>query len=288
VTLRPRPLVLAALSLAAVAAAAGCGGGGSGTATPTIPPARTYELARVQPSGALPAAKPVDFSFTIRQPSGAPLTKFKTGSGPHTGVHLIFVRSDLGYIVHKHPPVAADGRISEKLTFPAPGRYRMIVDTYPNQPGTPPNFQLFKWIAVKGKAKPIKLPPFSPKVTVDGYHFTLQGNPRLKAIRPAFMTITVKGPDGKAAKSTPWFGALAHAIFMHTGNLDYFHTHVCSPGASGCTSVLGGARVTGRSSTPGKLTVGVLVPEPGVWRLFLQTRVNGKILTAPFTLHVAA
>jgi hypothetical protein len=50
--------------------------------------------------------------------------------------------------------------------------------------------------------------------------------------------------------------------------------------------VLGATKVTGSSSTPGKLTVGVLVPAPGRWRLFLQTRVNGHVLTAPFTLTV--
>jgi hypothetical protein len=85
---------------------------------------------------------------------------------------------------------------------------------------------------------------------------------------------------------TPWYGALAHAIFFRQGSLDYFHTHVCAAGASGCTSVLGGTRVTGSSTTPGKLTVGVLVPAPGTWRLFLQSRADGHILTAPFTLSV--
>jgi hypothetical protein len=45
-------------------------------------------------------------------------------------------------------------------------------------------------------------------------------------------------------------------------------------------------RVTGRSITPGKLTVGVLVPVAGTWRLFLQCKVDGHILTAPFTLRV--
>jgi hypothetical protein len=50
--------------------------------------------------------------------------------------------------------------------------------------------------------------------------------------------------------------------------------------------VLGGTKVTGTSSTPGKLTVGVLVPAPGTWRLFLQTKVNGQVVTAPFTLTV--
>jgi hypothetical protein len=31
----------------------------------------------------------------------------------------------------------------------------------------------------------------------------------------------------------------------------------------------------------------VLLPVPGAWRLFLQCKVGGKVLTAPFTLKVA-
>ena len=44
--------------------------------------------------------------------------------------------------------------------------------------------------------------------------------------------------------------------------------------------------MTGTSATPGKLKVGVLVPAPGTWRLFLQCKVDGRVLTAPFTLEV--
>jgi hypothetical protein len=44
--------------------------------------------------------------------------------------------------------------------------------------------------------------------------------------------------------------------------------------------------VTGTTSAPGKLEVGVLVPVKGRWRLFIQVRANGKLLTAPFTLDV--
>jgi hypothetical protein len=32
--------------------------------------------------------------------------------------------------------------------------------------------------------------------------------------------------------------------------------------------------------------VGVLVPAPGTWRLFLQTKIGGRVVTAPFTLDV--
>jgi hypothetical protein len=68
--------------------------------------------------------------------------------------------------------------------------------------------------------------------------------------------------------------------------LDYFHTHVCGPGAPGCTSAVGASPVTGTSTAPGVLRVGVLLPVPGRWHLFLQTRIDGRVVTAPFRLAV--
>jgi hypothetical protein len=279
--------LLALLTLPLVAAA--CFGGGSKTAAPTITiqAARTYQLAGFRPTGAVAAGKTTQLTFTVQQPSGRPLTQYRRGGGPHTGVHIIIVRSDLATIIHNHPPVGAGGRIVDPITFPEAGRYRLVVDLYPaNAVNGQINFQLFRWITVAGAAPARLLPPFSPTVTVGGYRFTMQGRPRLAAIQPAFLTVTVKDPQGRPATFTPWFGALAHAIFFRRGSLDYFHTHVCSPGATGCTSVLGATRVAGTSSTPGRLRVGVLVPVSGTWRLFLQCKVNGTILTAPFTLTV--
>jgi len=261
---------------------AGCG---SSTGTLTIGPARTFTLAQFTP-GTLKVGRPQRLSFTIEQPSGEPLTSYRTGSGPHTGVHLIIVRSDLGAIVHTHPPIGAGGRITEKVTLRTPGRYRVVVDAYPQVTGLLRNFQLFRWITVAGKAAPKRLPPFKPAVTVAGYRFVLNHPPALHAIRPAFLGLTVTRPDGTAARFTPWFGALAHAIFFRAGSLDYFHTHVCTAGMTGCTSVLGSTRITGRATRPGHLRVGVLLPVPGTWRLFLQCKVDGRILTAPFTLVV--
>jgi hypothetical protein len=100
------------------------------------------------------------------------------------------------------------------------------------------------------------------------------------------VNVSVRTPGGTPARFTSRRGALAHAIFIREGSLDYFHTDVCSPGSTLCTSRLGATRVTGTSSTPGRLKVGVLVPVPGTWRLFLLTYINGDELTAPFTLPV--
>ncbi len=271
-------------SLVLVVAAAGCGGS-SKSGIPTIGAARTYALTDFQPSAPVAPGKPTRVSFRITEPNGTTLTKFKRGPGPHTGVHLIIVRKDLATIIHRHPPIARDGTISETVVFTKPGPYRIVVDVYPRS-GPQPNFQLEGSLRVAGAYHPQKLPPFTSTDVVDGYRITIHGRPTLHAIQAGTLNVTVTGPDGKPQTFAPWYGALAHAIFFREGTLDYFHTHVCAPGASGCASVLGATRVVGSSSTPGKLTVGVLVPVAGTWRLFLQTQVNGHILTAPFTLVV--
>lgn len=280
---RRAPVVVA---LALVLAATACGSASRGVQAPTIAAARTFQLAGFAPPGTVSPGKPTTISFTIDQPSGMPLTTYQTGAGPHTGVHLILVSSDLRTIIHRHPPVGADGKLTQSVVFPSPGRYRVVVDAYPSLAGPQRNFQLFRWITVAGTPPSGSALSFAPAVTVGGYRFTLHGHPRLRAIQPAFLSITIRDRQGRPARLTPWYGALAHAIFFRQGSLDYFHTHVCSPGATGCTSVLGASSVTGTSSTPGKLRVGVLVPVAGVWRLFLQAKVDGHVLTAPFALRV--
>ena len=275
----PRVLLAGGAALAL----AGCSSS-SGVQAPTIQAARVYSLDGFTP-GRIAKPGPVKLSFSIRQPSGKPLTKFRRGPGPHTGVHLIVVRQDLGTIIHRHPPIGPDGRITETIDFPTPGPYRVLVDAYPAS--GPRNFQLHQDVRVAGRYRPQTLPPFRAIVNKDGDRVVLRGPAqRLRAIDPAFLTASITGRDGKPLTFTPWFGALAHAIFFRAGSLDYFHTHVCGPSTPGCTSVLGGSTVVGRPTAPGKLRIGVLLPVAGTWRLFLQFQAGGRIITAPFTLRV--
>jgi hypothetical protein len=283
-----RPLAGAAITVLALMTAA-CGGSSSGSAVsvPKVAPARTFTLGGFTPATAVPG-RPTTVSFTVQLPSGKPLTTFKTGSGPHTGVHLIIVRNDLRYIIHEHPPVGPGGRLSQPITFPAPGPYRVLVDIYPSCAGCQPNFQLFTTIRVAGSYHPTALPPFRGHQVIDGYHIDMLSHPALHAIQAAFIPVQVTDASGRKVHFVPWFGALAHAIFFRAGSLDYFHTHVCAPGAQNCSSVLGSSRVAGQSNAPGRMTLGVLFDAPGTWELFLQMRLNGRVVTAPFTLRVAS
>ena len=284
------PFVTVASLLACVPLLTGCGGAGSGLTVPQVAPAKVFALGGFQPSAPVRPGQPVTVSFTLRQPSGQPLTRYKTGSGPHTGVHLIIVRDDLAYIIHQHPPVGPDGLLRQTVTFPAPGPYKVLVDVYPNLPGVQPNFQLFTTVRAAGAYRPQALPAFKPDLVVDGYHFDIQGRPSLHAIRAQFVHVDVTDARGKKPTFVPWFGALAHAIFFREGSLDYFHTHICAPDAPNCGALPGVAssRVSGTSTAPGKLTIGVLLPAPGTWRLFLQMKLGGRIVTAPYTLRVGS
>ena len=271
--------------VAAALAAGACGSDSGAPGLPTVGAARTFELADFQPANPVEPGKPVTMSFSIDQPDGTPLTDYATGPGPHTGIHLITVNEDLTSIDHKHPPVGADGKVSEEITFPAPGRYRVVVDAYPATGQR--NFQLFRLVDVDGTG-PIKpFPSFKQTVVDKGFRITMKSKPNLKALEASFLDVSVTNPQGKPATFKPYFGALAHAIFFRAESVDYFHTHVCAPGATGCTSAIGGAQVTGTSSKPGALRVGVLLPVAGTWRLFLQTEADGTLLTAPFTLTVS-
>jgi hypothetical protein len=286
--LHHRPLI-ALLTLALGTVLAGCGSGGAAGTGPTILPARTFGLSGFEPAGPVLPGRRTVVSFTIRQPSGKPLTEYKACCDPHAGVDLIVVRSDDSHVQYLDADADADGRVSEGVVFPTPGRYRITIDAYPKVTGsnTPFNFQLFKWVTVRGHYRPKSLPPYHSTAVVDGYRFQIQGHPHLKAIEPTFLVLHVTDPAGRKVHFTNWRGALAHAIFFHQGSLAYSHTHICKPGDVYCFSALGTVRVTGHSTAPGVLRAGVLLPESGTWRLFLLTYLHGHVLTVPFTLHAA-
>jgi hypothetical protein len=284
-------LVETATAIVAAATAIVAGGcGSSGSASPTAPviaPAKVYRLGQFTPTHAVTAGRPVALSFKVFQPSGQPLVHYRTGAGPHVGVHLIAVRRDLAVIIHRHPPIGPGGLIRQTMVFPRPGPYHLLVDIYPAHRGPGyVNFQLTRTIQVSGTYHPQPLPPFRSTVSpAPGVTFALHGKPSLRVAQASIFTVSVD-LHGHPVRFVPWYGALAHAIFFHERDLAYFHTHVCAPGAAGCTSTLGSVAVSGNSTTPGVLHVGVLLPEPGVWRMFLQCRAGGAIVTAPFTLSV--
>lgn len=279
---RGRAAALAALVTLGVVGA-GCGGGGGSPAPPTIAPAKEYKLDwQSPPSVAEPGT--TTLRFAVRTPDGKVLTRFRTGAGPHTGVHLIIVRDDLSQIVHKHPPIPANGHLALPVDLPRAGRYHVLVDVYPAS-GTLRNFQLTRELQVGTGNVKAPLPRYSPVVHAGGLTFRVARLPGLRLAEPASMIVNVTDAAGKPVTFKPFYGALAHAIFFRAGSLDYFHSHICGNDPA-CTAGFGTPATTGHSTKPGRMELGVLLPASGTWRLFLQVFDKGKLITAPFTLRV--
>jgi hypothetical protein len=115
-----RVAVTAGFAVALIGIAAGCGSSGTGLSV-TVRAARTFRLVHFAPAGATEPDRPIRVSFTIRAPDGSPFTAFKTGPGPHTGVHLLLVRTDLsGPMLQIHPPIGRNGVIGAEVVFPTP------------------------------------------------------------------------------------------------------------------------------------------------------------------------
>jgi hypothetical protein len=221
----------------------------------------------------------------VHTPDGKVLTRYRTGAGPHTGVHVIIVRDDLSSIIHKHPPIPASGRLALPVTLPSAGRYRVLVDVYPAADSGPRNFQLTHDLQVGAGDVKAPLPAYAPVVKTGGLTFRVAKLPVLRLAEPAAMVVDVTDAQGKPVTFTPFYGALAHAIFFRAGSLDYFHSHICGTDPA-CAAGFGGPATTGRSTRPGRLELGILLPATGPWRLFLQVTHGGKLLTAPITLKV--
>ena len=264
---------------------AACGGGSGSPSVPTVAPAREYKLDWKAPSG---VAKPgvMALRFSVLTPDGKVLTQFRKGAGPHTGVHVIVVRDDLSDIVHKHPPIAPGGHLAVPVSLPRPGRYHVLVDVYPAPgDGGPSNFQLTHALQVGAGNVQAPLPAYAPVVHAGGLTFRVVKKPVLRLAEPATMVVNVSDAAGRPVKFKPFYGALAHAIFFRNGTLDYFHSHICGDDPA-CSAGFGTAATTGHSTKPGQLELGVLLPATGRWRLFLQVSRGGRLVTAPFTLHV--
>ena len=164
-------------------------------------------------------------------------------------------------MIHRHPPVAADGTSGRASS--SRSRASTASSSTRTRPGQP-NFQLFSTIDACRSGHGAAAAAVQPDRRGRRVPLHDAGNAEAQGDRGRrSSTINVTDPQGRPARFTPWYGALAHAIFFRAGTLDYFHTHVCAPGASGCTSVLGATQVKGSSTTPGKLRVGVLVPVAG-------------------------
>jgi hypothetical protein len=211
-------------------------------------------------STGLSAGRSVPVAFTITGPDGRPLRSYDVEHEKQ--LHLIAVRRDFAGYQHVHPARDQAGRWSTALDL-EPGSWRLFADFVPGDGGAPEGLTLGVALEVAGSYAPTPLSPVSSATHVGEYRVSLDGAPRIGM--QTELSFSVDG-DGRVVVPEPYLGARGHLVALREGDLAYLHVHPAED----------------------SLSFAATFPTAGRYRLFLDMKVDGEVLTVPFTVEVGA
>ncbi len=207
------------------------------------------------------AGKSHEWSFVVRDEEGNPVTEFEETHDQLA--HLILVRRDLTRFQHLHPTLADDGTWSAEFALPDPGVYRAFVDVLVEGQPTTLGVDLLS----SGPSQYEKRPRSTREAEVDGYDVELTS--REIAVGETVDLEFEIHQDSDLAHLDPYLGALGHLVTLRDGDLAYLHVHP-------------------EETDPedGVVRFAVRFPTTGRYRLFLQARPNGELITTSFDVDV--
>jgi YHYH protein/Cupredoxin-like domain len=182
-------------------------------------------------------------------------------------IHMMIVSADLRGFDHVHPELTAAGDWEVNYTFPRGGKHRVYVEFTP--PGGGARLEFFD-VNVAGDAP--APPPARPHVGVTLSALTLRAGEDLE-LR---FTLT------HAETLEPYLGAWAHFAVVDAGFSTFIHAHPLGNIPEPMVHTHGA--VTG--PPPSELHTVVSFPKAGLYKLWAQFQVAGKVETVPFVLHV--
>ncbi|WP_254538759.1 hypothetical protein [Halomarina litorea] len=206
---------------------------------------------------------PVEWTFHILGGDGRPITEFEESHGERS--HLIVVRRDLTAFQHLHPTLEADGtwRVAE-FSLPAGGVYRAFVDVVVDDRPTTLGIDLL----VSGTFEPNTDQKAMRRATAADYDIELQSG-LISVGEASQLSFVVRREDGTSASLHPYLGALGHLVTLRDGDLAYLHVHPVET-----------------NPEDGTVAFDAQFPTPGHYRLFLQAKPDGELVTAAFDIQV--
>ncbi|MFC4440203.1 MULTISPECIES: helix-turn-helix domain-containing protein [Natrialbaceae] len=202
------------------------------------------------------------FTYQIREYDGTVVTEFEETHDELS--HLIFVRRDLTRFQHRHPELGADGTWSQQLALPDPGVYRAFVDVRVDGRPTTLGVDLF----APGPVELDPRPDSTREATADGYDITLVPED-IRAGEDVALEFEFRRGGERVAQLHPYLGALGHLVALREGDLAYLHVHPEETDPEGGT-----VRFEARFPTAGR------------YRLFLQAKPEGDLLTTSFDVRI--
>ena len=228
-----------------------------------------YALSAVRAPGA-----PNDrgsLSFTIADPSGAPLLDYATVHDKQ--LHLIVVRSDGEHFAHVHPVLdQATGIWSTPWVWKSAGTYRVFADFQPAQAGST-KLTLTRTVDVAGEFSPSM--PVAARMVDEIAGYTVELDGALTAGVSTQVTAKVSRDGEPVSTLQPYLGAYGHLVALREGDLAYLHVH--PEGAEPVGDRTGGPAVTFAATAP----------TAGRYLLYLDFKVDDTVHTATFVVDAA-
>lgn len=203
----------------------------------------------------------LEWSYEVRDEDGTVITEFEETHDQLA--HLILVRRDLTRFQHLHPDLDEDGTWSVAFALPDPGAYRAFVDVLVDGRPTTLGVDLL----ASGPSDYETRPGSTREASADGYDvaMTTESVPPDENVTLEFEV----HHDGDVASLEPYLGALGHLVALRDGDLAYLHVHP-------------------EETEPedGRVRFAARFPTAGRYRLFLQAKPSGELITASFDIRV--
>ena len=237
-------------------------------------------------------------------------------------MHLFLVRDDLQGFAHLHPLMVDSSTFRTTLPPLGPGRYRLYADVVHEsgfvqtmldsitlaggvgtwRPGDPDD----SW----WEGRQLSAVSYQRETQLeDGSTIAwIRDSAPFTAGRDLELRFTVHAKDGKPVVLEPYMGMASHAVIAREDGSVFVHLHpsgtismasqlaftLRQPGDT-VRGVLG-SRITaaertespmvGMEETPGTVTLPYAFPKPGRYRIWVQVKVQGRVLTGAFDTQV--
>lgn len=260
------------------------------------------------PNGTMSPGKASTWTLTFTE-GGRPIRGFELHHD--RTMHLVIVRQDLSTFAHLHPTLGRDGTFTVRVGAPSadpderdalravaePGTYFVFAEVTPQ--GRPSQLARFT-VTVKGTAKSAAFAVDREPVrylTAEGaagkvgdpyrVRFNLdRGDPSMPTLEATVEERRANGQYVGVSDLQPWLGMAGHSIWVgakgaQVGDKAFVHAHAMGGMDHG---MMGHVMAIG--PTLSFMLMGDEVPPAGMYRVWTQFKVHGRVMTVPYTLQL--
>lgn len=209
------------------------------------------------------AGEPIQLTFAIKDKD----QNVQLEISHEMKIHLMVVNEDLTLFRHLHPEEQADGTYMTTETFPHGGKYLLFTDFKPSGAAQIVNRQE---IEVQGSHVAGNQKPSDVWISeVNGYTLILENGNDFKINRTQSLEISVEKDTEKLQENDLqlYLGASAHIVMISEADKELLHIHPVSDD-----------RFSIYSET--------YIEKPGIYRMWVQFKIEGQLHTADFTVNV--